>query len=160
VTGLGKFKTERTEMRRLFTGSINQVKEKLHACPRDKVEVESLFRVAQDKANRLFKLDEEIRESWICKYESGDKAYQKDYEEAETYRDEYIIIKTRYENMFQRVHMDQTGESSSITTQSVETFVSRNWNSRNLIVVALQQIIRRTRCLQERQFFWMHCQIR
>lgn len=66
----------------------------------------------------MFKLDEGIPESWLRQDESEDESYQKDYEDAETYRDEYtrIIIKTRYENIFQR---DQIREGSSITPHSI-----------------------------------------
>jgi hypothetical protein len=87
-------------MRCLFTRAINQVKENLHAYPLDKVEVESLFKVVEDKANRLFKLDEEIHESWLCKDKSEGEAYQKDNEDTKTNRDEYINIKTRHEICF------------------------------------------------------------
>jgi hypothetical protein len=62
--------------------------------------MESLFRVVEDKANLLFKLDEEIRESWLCKDESEDEVYQKDYEDAETCRDEYIVITTRNDKSY------------------------------------------------------------
>lgn len=73
-------------------------------------------KVLEDKPNRLLELDDEICKSWLRKDESKDGAYQKDYEDVETYRDVFIIIKTRYDDMFQSVVMDQISKRNSLPT--------------------------------------------
>jgi hypothetical protein len=113
MTGL-----RRQQLRCLFTRAISQVKETLHAYPLDKVEIESLLKVVEDKANCVFKLHEEISDLWLCKDEFEGEANQKDYEGTQTYRDEYIM-KTRHENMFQHLDMDQIRERSCLTIPSL-----------------------------------------
>jgi hypothetical protein len=65
------------------------------------------------------KLDDKICKSWLRKNKSKDGAYQKDYKDAETYRDVFIIIKTRYDNMFKSVVMDQISKRNNLPTQSL-----------------------------------------
>jgi hypothetical protein len=62
------------------------------------------------------KLDDEICKSWLRKDESKDGAYQKYFKDAETYRDVFIIIKTRYDDMLQSVVMDQISKRNSLPT--------------------------------------------
>lgn len=118
VTGWDKLKKERSQVRRLFTRTIGQLKDKLKENTIDKIELESSFKVLEDKAERLFRLDEEIRETWLCETQAEEEAYQQDYDDSEAYRDEYIIVRTRYENVIQTVAVDQVCEVNSGILQS------------------------------------------
>ena len=88
-------KRERKQLRRFFTISLKDLETKMDTESVMKTELIPIFKVLEDKADRLFEVDERIKTNWLeLELEDFDEdEFGKEVDLIETYRNQWITIK-------------------------------------------------------------------
>ncbi|XP_054259236.1 uncharacterized protein LOC128983979 [Macrosteles quadrilineatus] len=84
---LRSIKTERTQLRRTFTKCRNEMDKLLAEDIKDEVTIKSNLNKLQDKAERLFKQDEDIKEALFENLATKEEDLEDEFDTTESYRD-------------------------------------------------------------------------
>lgn len=95
-----KVKRGRTQLRRVFTISINKFQSQVDDNPELKNDIMDSFEQLKDQSERLFKLDGELNEFWLAQEEFKEEDYAKDFDIVEEYRKKFISAKYKFDSLF------------------------------------------------------------
>ncbi|KAG8194755.1 hypothetical protein JTE90_026398 [Oedothorax gibbosus] len=98
-----KLNRDRTQMRRAFTKAANEAKCLIEKEDKQNSEVRKILDILEDKANRMFKMDEEIKEIYLSEDPFDENAFEREFDSAETYRNNWISIKNDCEDILNRL---------------------------------------------------------
>ncbi|KAG8173401.1 hypothetical protein JTE90_015534, partial [Oedothorax gibbosus] len=98
-----KLNRDRTQMRRAFTKAANEAKCLIEKENKQNSEVRKILDILEDKANRMFKMDEEIKEIYLSEDPFDENAFEREFDSAETYRNNWISIKNNCEDILNRL---------------------------------------------------------
>ena len=113
---MDKLNRERTQLRRSFTKAVNEAKCLLEKEEKQRIDVRKILDTLEDKASRMFKIDEEIKEMYLVDDAFDEDTFGKEFDSAESYRNNWISIKNDCEdilNKFLPNDIDQVSVSNN-----------------------------------------------
>ncbi|XP_054278588.1 uncharacterized protein LOC128997031 [Macrosteles quadrilineatus] len=108
---LKSLKTKRTQLRRTFTKCSNEMDKLLAEDIKDEAVIKSNLNKLQDKADRLFKLDEDIEEALFEDPATTEEDLEAEFDTTESYRDMLSSMRAKYDHFIIQVGLSQQSRS-------------------------------------------------
>ncbi|XP_054283392.1 uncharacterized protein LOC129000453 [Macrosteles quadrilineatus] len=108
---LKSLKTKRTQLRRTFTKCSNEIDKLLAEDIKDEAAIKSNLSKLQDKADRLFKLDEDIEEALFEDPATTEEDLEAEFDTTESYRDMLSSMRAKYDHFIIQVGLSQQSRS-------------------------------------------------
>lgn len=134
-------KNERTQVRRIFTKALNEFEENCNDETMNIQDKKASFHKLKDKAERMLKLDQEIRSLMSSDESVGEDDLNTEYDTAESYRDKWLISQSKAEYLL----TPQTyGDGSNYSTSEKGELVNlkRNVNLPKLNLIQFDGNVR------------------
>lgn len=114
---LDKLKRERTQLRRLFTKTANELETVLTDSPDDTLFIMEKLNILEDKVARLFPIDEQILQLYSAS-ETSEAEYCLEVGTSENYRERMIHFRTKCEDICNPAPSPEVILNSTMGTQS------------------------------------------